>query len=102
MKAEIAAHLATIAQLRTDAAQDLATVRQEKDAALSAQREQFREQVTAVRDACTQQLATANRTIDSLNSTISKRDARIDQLEDELRRGRGHGDNDAARQPPNG
>jgi chromosome segregation ATPase len=91
LKAEIAAHLASIERLR-----------QEHAAALSAQREQHREQVTAVRDSCTQQLATANRTIDSLVATVSTRDARIDVLEDELRRGWGHGDNDAARQPPTG
>ena len=31
--------------------------------------------------------------------TIRERDRRIDQLEDELRRGRGHGDDNSLRQP---
>jgi chromosome segregation ATPase len=91
LKAEIAAHLATNAQLRQDHA-----------SALSAQREQFREQLQAVRDTAAAQVVTANRVIERRDDRIRDLEQRVDQLEDELRRGRGHGDNDAQRQPPNG
>lgn len=58
-----------------------------------------REQLISVRDQCASQLAEANRVIDRRDAAIRDQANRIDQLEDELRRGRGHGETDASRQP---
>jgi uncharacterized protein HemX len=69
------------------------------NAQIAQQRETFREQLQAVRDTAAGQLATANRVIERRDDRIRDLENRVDQLEDELRRGRGHGDNDAARQP---
>lgn len=44
-------------------------------------------------------IADQERVIERRDATIAIREARIDVLEDELRRGRGHGDSDAQRQP---
>lgn len=62
-------------------------------------RESFREQIAALRDKAHADIAAANRTIDRRDATIAALTARVDTLEDELRRGRGYGDDNAQRQP---
>lgn len=47
------------------------------------------------------QLADKERVIERRDAEITRLNTRVDQLEDELRRGRGYGDNDAQRQPRN-
>lgn len=62
-------------------------------AEITRMRDQFREQITSVRDAARAEIANANRVIDRRDDQIAALSARIETLEDELRRGRGHGDN---------
>lgn len=48
------------------------------------------------------QIAEKDRVIERRDAEVTRLNTRVDQLEDELRRGRGYGDNDAQRQPRNG
>jgi uncharacterized protein HemX len=69
----------------------------------SASRESARmiaaDKAAAIRDAkepLLVEIATKNREIERLNRTVESRDTRINELEDELRRGRGYGGDDRA------
>jgi hypothetical protein len=66
--------------------------------AARAKEEEKREAIAAAVKPVQDALDAANRLINRRDITLAARDARIDQLEDELRRGRGHGDDNAARQ----